>query len=86
MDLTSTAFDSLREDETEEDVPQNEAAFYMNTERETTKLTVLFGDGRDVSLELENEGDIELVRTLLADPTFWLQILNSLSSAMTYHK
>lgn len=68
-----------KKQETEE--PQfavNEAAIYFND----NKLVVVFGDGRNAVMELENDEERALVKTVLADVNLWHNFLSSLSAAV----
>ena len=46
---------------------QNEAALFFDDK----SLVIAYGDGRDITIELDDEHEKELVRTLLADVNFW---------------
>mgnify|MGYP000447017936 CR=1 FL=1 len=60
----------------------NEAALFFDK----NKLIVSFGDGRSAAMDLENEEERQLVRTLLGDVNLWASFFGSLSAAMRQHK
>lgn len=61
---------------------ENEAALFFD---ENT-LVVAYGDGRDITVELDDEHEKALVKTLLADVNFWAQFVSALSAAVGKHR
>lgn len=53
---------------------------------EGNKLIVEFGDGRNAVLELADDEERELIKTVLADINLWANFLNALSAAIGKHK
>jgi hypothetical protein len=49
---------------------------------EGNNLIVQFGDNRNMSLELKNEQEKQVIETLLADPNLWAQFFGSISAAL----
>lgn len=45
-------------------------------------LVVLFGQDRNILMELDTESEVELCQQVLADPNFWLNFTQSLSGAL----
>ena len=64
------------------DFAVNEAAIFFVENR----LVVSYGDGRSAFMELDSEEERQLVKTVLADPNFWANLLGSLSAAIKRHK
>ena len=60
----------------------NEAALYFDN----NNLVVAFGDGRNVVMELENDEERGLVRTVLSDVNFWANFVTALSTAIGKHR
>ena len=54
-------------DDNEDDYELNEAALFFDG----LSLVVAYGDDRDITVELDDEHEKALVRTLLADVNFW---------------
>lgn len=61
---------------------QNEAAIFFDDK----SLVVAYGDGRDITIELDDEHEKQLVKTLLADVNFWAQFVSALSAAVGKHR
>ena len=68
--------------EIEDDYELNEAALFFNG----LSLVVAYGDDRDITVELDDEHEKALVRTLLADVNFWVQFVSALSAAVGKHR
>lgn len=64
------------------DTYSNEAAIYFSE----NKLVVNFGEDRTAVMDLENDQERELVRTILADANLWDNFLGALSASLTQHK
>lgn len=64
-----------------EPVGQTEVEFYF----EDNNLIILFGEDRSASIELNNEDEVEVLRTLLADPNLWAQFFGALSYSLKEH-
>ena len=69
-------------DDNEDDYELNEAALFFDDK----SLVIAYGDGRDITIELDDEHERELVRTLLADVNFWAQFVSALSAAVGKHR
>lgn len=60
----------------------NEAAIYFDEE---DNLVVAFGDGKTATLELENDDERAIIRTVMRDANTWAAFLGSLSAALKQH-
>lgn len=69
-------------DDNDDDYELNEAALFFDDK----SLVIAYGDGRDITIELDDEHEKELVRTLLADVNFWAQFVSALSAAVGKHR
>ena len=69
-------------DDNEDDYELNEAALFFDG----LSLVIAYGDDRDIAVELDDEHEKELVRTLLADVNFWAQFVSALSAAVGKHR
>ena len=69
-------------DDNEDDYELNEAALFFDG----LSLVIAYGDDRDITVELDDEHEKELVRTLLADVNFWAQFVSALSAAVGKHR
>ena len=65
-----------------DDYELNEAALFFDG----LSLVIAYGDDRDITIELDDEHEKELVRTLLADVNFWAQFVSALSAAVGKHR
>jgi hypothetical protein len=66
----------------DEEAEYNEAAIFFFD----NSLVIAYGDDRDITLELDNEEEKQLVKTLLADVNFWANFVNALSAAIGKHR
>ena len=66
----------------EEEWAVNEAAIFFDN----NSLVIAYGDGRDITVELDDEHEKQLVKTLLADVNFWAQFVSALSAAVGKHR
>lgn len=66
----------------DEEPELNEAAIFFFD----NSLVIAYGDDRDITLELDNEEEKQLVKTLLADVNFWANFVNALSAAIGKHR
>lgn len=71
----------MTEQQEEFEFAVNEAAIYF----EDDNLTVAFGDGKVATMELENDHEREVVKTVLKDANTWAAFLGSLSAALKQH-
>ena len=69
-------------DDNEDDYELNEAALFFDG----MSLVIAYGDDRDITVELDDEHEKELVRALLADVNFWAQFVSALSAAVGKHR
>lgn len=60
----------------------NEAAIFFDG----LSLVIAYGDGRDITVELDDEHEKALVKALLADVNFWAQFVSALSAAVGTHR
>lgn len=65
-------------DEEDFEFEVNEAAIYFDDK----KLVVVFGDGKQATMELESDEERALVKTVLADVNLWASFLGSLSASL----
>lgn len=68
--------------EEEFDFAVNEAVIYFDD----NLLVVGFGTGGEATMELGDEDERALVRSLLSDANLWASFLGSLSAAIGKHK
>ena len=66
----------------DDDYELNEAALFFDG----LSLVIAYGDDRDITVELDDEHEKELVKTLLADVNFWAQFVAALSAAVGKHR
>ena len=59
----------------------NEATIYFER---PDLLVIVFGDGRNVSLELKEPEEQEKVKALLSDINFWANFVTALSGALAH--
>lgn len=69
-------------DDNEDDYELNEAALFFDG----LSLVIAYGDERDITVELDDEHEKELVRALLANVNFWAQFVSALSAAVGKHR
>ena len=69
-------------DDNDDDYELNEAALFFDG----LSLVIAYGDDRDITVELDDEHEKALVRTLLADVNFWAQFVSALSAAVGKHR
>ena len=69
------------EEELEFEFDLNEAAIYFDDDT----LVVSFGEGRTATMEIEDDHEREIVRSVLGDVNTWAMFLTSLSAALKQH-
>ena len=69
-------------DDNEDDYELNEAALFFDG----MSLVIAYGDDRDITVELDDEHEKALVKSLLADVNFWAQFVSALSAAVGKHR
>ena len=76
--------DSYRKTEQEEfEFALNEAAIYFDGKED---LVVAFGEGKIASLELKDDNERSIIKTIMGDENTWTIFLGSLSTALKLHE
>ena len=64
----------------------NDESLIAELHLQDNKLTIYYGDYyRDITLDMKSEEHSAVAKTVLDDPNFWANFLNSFSTAINNH-